>query len=76
MVTIRLAVGLRHHIEGEEEIRVEADGFIHIIESLHIKKDEIGIVLLNNRPVNEKERRELFLLENDIVDIYPIFGGG
>ncbi|MBN1882991.1 MAG: MoaD/ThiS family protein [Deltaproteobacteria bacterium] len=76
MVTIRLAVGLRHHFEGREEIYVEADSFINAIERLRIKKDEIGIVLVNDRPISGKERRDLRLFDDDIVDIYPIFGGG
>ena len=76
MVTIRLAIGLRHHLEGKEEIRVEADSFVNVIGGLNIKRDEMGIVLVNSRPVNAKERQEMFLLDDDVVDIYPIFGGG
>ena len=76
MVTIRLSIGLRHHIDGEEEILVESGSFINVIEELRIEKDEMGIVLVNNRSVDAKERQELTLLDNDVVDIYPIFGGG
>ena len=76
MVTIRLAIGLRHHIGGKEEIFVEADSFVNVVEKLRIMKDEMGMVLLNSRPVNVKEMQELYLLDDDVVDIYPIFGGG
>ena len=76
MVTIRLAIGLRHHIGGKEEIFVETDSFVNVVEKLRIMKDEMGMVLLNSRPVNAKEMQELYLLDDDVVDIYPIFGGG
>jgi len=76
MVTIRLAVGLRHHSDGKEEVWVEAGGFDAVVKKLRIAHDEMGMVLVNDRPVDSRERRELILNDDDVVDIYPIFGGG
>jgi hypothetical protein len=76
MVTIRLAVGLRHHADGKELVQVEAGGFDAVVKRLRIAHDEMGMVLVNNRPVASRERHDLYLEDDDIVDIYPIFGGG
>ena len=76
MVTVRLAVGLRHHIDGNDMVQIEARSFDDVLDTLRITKDEMGMVLVNMKPVDARKRQELTLIDEDIVDIYPIFGGG
>ncbi len=44
----------------------------NIVDSLNIKREEVGVLMINSRHTNFTVRPS----ENDILAIFPVIGGG
>jgi molybdopterin converting factor small subunit len=76
MVEVKIFSGLRRHVGGKHSLNVDAKNLRELFEAIPISRDEVGLVLINRSPVESVWEVEQSLKAGDLVEIYPIVGGG
>ena len=76
MVEVKISSGLRQHVGGRNSINIDAKNLREIFEAISLSRDEVGLVLINKSPVESIWETEYILKGGDLVEIYPIVGGG
>ncbi len=72
-VTVKLFAYFRESRFKIEEWDLEKETTVgHIVDSLNIDREEVGVLMINSRHTSF----ETVLSKNDILAIFPVIGGG
>ena len=75
-VEVKLFGSFRRYLNGRKTLTFRAADIRDVLNGLPIDRGEVGLVLVNKRPVDSLLIKPCPLKEGDIVEIYPIVSGG
>lgn len=72
-ITVKLFAFFRDNRFKVEEREIgEATTVGDIVDSLHIDREEVGVLMINSRHT----KFSVHLADNDVLAIFPVIGGG
>ncbi len=76
MVEVRLFGSFRRYAKDKKGLRMEAADLCDVLKDLPVERGEVGLVLINRRPVESVWKGPHQLNDGDLIEIYPIATGG
>ncbi len=79
MIEINLFGSLKQYVDGEKRVELAPDAVKSVNDVLlvlQISKGEVGQILINGAPVNISRAFNDSIINDDVVDLYPISSGG
>jgi molybdopterin converting factor small subunit len=75
-VEVNLFGSFRRYLKGRKTLAFRAADIKDVIRGLPIDRGEVGLILVNKKPVDSPLIKPFPLKEGDVVEIYPIVSGG
>ncbi len=75
-VEVMLFGSFRRYLKGRKTLTFRAADIREVLHGLPIDRGEVGLVLINKRPVDSLLIKPCPLKEGDMVEIYPVVSGG
>ncbi len=75
-VEVSLFGSFRRYLKGRKTLTFRAADIREVLKGLPIDRGEVGLVLVNKKPLESLLIKPCPLKDGDIVEIYPIVTGG
>ncbi len=76
VVEVKLFGALNRFNAGKSDIVLRGERLEEILDFLTLGREEVGLVLVNRKPVESAWDSRRDLSDGDTIEIYPIVGGG
>ena len=75
-VEVSLFGSFRRYLKGRKTLTFQAADIKDVLQGLPIDRGEVGLVLVNKKPVGSLLIKPFPLNDGDVVEIYPVVSGG
>jgi molybdopterin converting factor small subunit len=75
-VEVSLFGSFRRYLKGRKTVTFRAADIRDVIQGLPIDRGEVGLVLVNKKPLESLIIKPCPLKDGDVVEIYPMATGG